>query len=194
MRGDKNPWGQSPPPEQPPGEAAFGCTAHTGICCIRHCFPSDAVDCWFYSSPFSLSVSENHKETPRCSWNCCQRDSSRIEHMALSSHTNKDVATFSAMASFLLPAWAPHLAQVREGSVHAWLTHPLLTRKRRQGLSGVSCELNMEVRLASGNNPDTYHILRPSQLRCPPPPPGSLPSCLGTRVHDPIPSHAPLAQ
>lgn len=86
--------------------------------------------------------------------------------MALSSHTNKDVATFSAMASFLLPAWAPYLVQVRGGSVHAWLTHPLLTRKRRQGLGGVGCELNTEVRLTSGSNPDTHHILIPSQLRC----------------------------
>lgn len=75
--------------------------------------------------------------------------------MALNSHTNKDVATFSAMASFLLPAWAPYLVQVRGGSVHAWLTHPLLTRKRRQGLGGVGCELNTEVRLTSGSNPDT---------------------------------------
>lgn len=91
---------------------------------LPHCLPSDAFDCWFYSSPFSLSVLENHKETPRCSWNSCQRDSSRIEHMALSFHTNKDIATFSALASFLLPAWAPHLAQVRGGSVCAWLaTH-----------------------------------------------------------------------
>lgn len=43
--------------------------------------------------------------------------------MAPSYHTNKDVATFSAVASasFLLPAWASHLAQVRADSVHAWL-------------------------------------------------------------------------
>lgn len=41
--------------------------------------------------------------------------------MALSYHTNKDVATFSAAASFVLPAWASHLAQVRGDSVHARL-------------------------------------------------------------------------
>lgn len=73
----------------------------------------------FHSSPFSLSVLENHKETPHCSWNSCQRDSSRIEHMALGSHTNKDIATFSWRASSLLPAWAPHPG--KRGSLCAWL-------------------------------------------------------------------------
>lgn len=41
--------------------------------------------------------------------------------MAPSYHTNKDVATFSAAASFVLPAWASHLAQVRGDGVRAWL-------------------------------------------------------------------------
>lgn len=35
----------------------------------------------------------------------CQRDSSGIEHMALGSHTNKDVATSSVVASFSPTGW-----------------------------------------------------------------------------------------
>lgn len=57
--------------------------------------------------------------------------------MALGSHTNKDVATFSSVASFLLPAWAPHLAQAREGSLRAWLVTFSPTGRPKVGAPGV---------------------------------------------------------
>lgn len=94
--------------ELTPGDAAALHAEHASASTtFQRCFPSDALDCWFYSSPFSLSVLENHKETPRCSWKSCQHDSNRLEHMAPSSRTNKDVATSSSVASLPLPAWPP---------------------------------------------------------------------------------------
>lgn len=73
---------------------------------VRHAVTSvtllcHASHCWFSSSPFSLSVLENHKETPCCSWNSCRCDSGGIEHMELCPYTTRDVATFSSVASFL---------------------------------------------------------------------------------------------
>lgn len=52
---------------------------------VRHAVTSVTLLChashgWFYSSPFSLSVLENHKETPGCSWNSRRCDSGGIEH------------------------------------------------------------------------------------------------------------------
>lgn len=141
---------------------------------FRHCFPPDAFDCWFYSSPFSLSVLENHKETPRCSCKSCQCDSSRIEHMVPSSGTNKDIATFSAVASFLLPAWPP-LAWVRWDSVHAWLarcespgpaswpsSHSQGAPWRvRPGLGSGGCEINMEASRPVGVTQSLLYPTRP---------------------------------
>lgn len=134
---------------------------------FRHCFPSDAFDCWFYSSPFSLSVLENHKETPRCSWNSCQRDSSRIERTAPSFHTNRGVATSSAAPSFCQPGLPGE-----GGIVRAWLaTHespglagsPSSHPRGAPGVAcGMGCKINTEVRWPSGNNPDTHCLLIPT--------------------------------
>lgn len=80
---------------------------------VRHAaasvtFPYHASHGWFSSSPFSLSVLENHKETPCCSWNSCQRDSSGIEHMEPSVSLHKQRCCYFQLSGLLsLPAWVP---------------------------------------------------------------------------------------
>lgn len=77
---------------------------------VRHAgasvtFPYHAFRGWFPSSPFSLSVLENHKETPCCSWNSCQRDSSGIEHMEPCPLHKQRCCYFQLNGLLSLPAW-----------------------------------------------------------------------------------------
>lgn len=87
--------------------------------------------------------------------------------MALGSHTNKDIATFSWRASSLLPAWAPHPG--KRGSLCAWLAALSPTgcpHGRCTQVWVVGRELDRGS--SSGNNLDTHRV--------------------------PIPIHSPLTQ
>ena len=169
--GDSIPWPPSLWAVLTPGDAAALHAEHASASTtFQRCFPSDAFDCWFYSSPFSLSVLENHKETPRCSWKSCQHDSNRLEHMAPSSRTNKDVATSSSVASLLLPALAPPATLPQRevaACVPSWpSSHPHgAPWWVHSGLGGAGREINMDVSCPGGISPSItswFHILIPT--------------------------------